>query len=178
MRLKLVPVGILMMVPVNDAVIVPGPCALTVVPGLSRWAIDIPKVAFHALKVQPFEAEAKTEKTSPAGSHDVPAGVVVPQFFGLATISMEYWCWYVVVTLPAACAVPDVPEVAAHLSVCVEPTSAASTDHLVPKSSQTSVGVVDSVWVVLVPSVVKLSDGEEAEPPPVIAYANDSLTCW
>ncbi len=77
---------------VNDATMVPGTWALAVEFGLAGCAICIPAVALQMLKVQLFEPEATIEKTTPAGTHEVPAGVVAPQSVGLAAITMEYSC--------------------------------------------------------------------------------------
>jgi hypothetical protein len=75
---------------VNDAIIAPGPWALTVEFKFAVCAMDIPGVALHKLNAQLFETYAPIEKTNPAGSHDAPAGLAAPHFSGLAAIEMEY----------------------------------------------------------------------------------------
>lgn len=77
---------------VKDAVMLPGPWALTVEFMLVGCAIKIPEEAPHVLKAHPSELDASIENTNPAGCHDVPFGVVLAQSFGDAATSMEYWC--------------------------------------------------------------------------------------
>ena len=77
---------------VNEAVIVPRSWALTVEFKFTGRAISIPGVALQASKVQFLAPDTPIEKTAPAGSHDVPIGVVTPHFVGLAAIAMENSC--------------------------------------------------------------------------------------